>query len=351
MAKHSRISLKGSEKISLITNLSTMLSSGIPIVEVVDSLLEDTKGDQRKILETLRADMMQGQRVYVSFAKFPQTFDVVTINLIRAAEEAGTLETTLKDLRVHIQKDMEFRDKITGAMVYPVIIFCIFIAVLVLILTFVMPKISQVFKRLNVELPITTKVMIYLSELIVTKPWYTLGTIAAFFTICAVIYRAQKQTIINIFISLPIISELVKEIDLTRFSRSMFLLLSAGLPINIALDLSHDVVIRPQMAKIIKKSRELIMSGKRMSDGFRSTKGQMPVIVTKLIEAGEKSGSLDKSMQEISEFLDYQVTNSLKNLTAIIEPVMLLLVGVFVGGMMISIMAPIYGMIGKVGGR
>ncbi|OGD08249.1 hypothetical protein A2397_05540 [Candidatus Amesbacteria bacterium RIFOXYB1_FULL_44_23] len=351
MAKHSNISLKGSEKISLITNLSTMLSSGIPIVEVVESLLEDTKGDQRKILETLKADMMQGQRVYVTFAKFPQTFDAVTVNLIRASEEAGTLETTLKDLRKHIQKEMEFKDRITSALIYPVVIFFIFIAVLALILIFVMPKISQVFKRLKVELPMTTKIMIATSDLIVNKPWHVLGVSGAIFLAFYLIYKAKKSFFVNILISLPLISQLVKEIDLTRFSRSMYLLLSAGLPINTALDLSHDVVIRPQMAKIIKKSRELIMAGKRMSDGFRGTHGQMPAIVTKLIEAGEKSGSLDKSMQDISEFLDYQVSNSLKNLTAIIEPLMLLVVGVFVGGMMISIMAPIYGLIGKVGGR
>jgi type II secretory pathway component PulF len=131
----------------------------------------------------------------------------------------------------------------------------------------------------------------------------------------------------------------------------MYLLLNSGLPIISALELTRDVVFKAKTAKLISASREVVMSGKRLSDGFRLGKGYLPSIMIKLIESGEKSGTLDKSMKEISEYLDYQVTNALKAFTAILEPVMLILVGISVGGMMISIMAPIYGLIGQVGGR
>jgi type II secretory pathway component PulF len=347
----SRISLKGGEKISFITNLSTMLSAGIPIIDAVDSLLEDTKGGQRVIIETLKKDLMQGNRVYLSFAKFPGTFDSVTVNLIKASEEAGTLETTLKDLRGHILKEMEFTDRIKAALIYPLVILFVFVAVLILILIFVVPKISNVFKKLRVELPLPTKIMVFVSDLVVNQTWYFVGGLAAMVLFVIILFRTKRNFFINILISFPLVSQLVKEIDLTRFSRSLYLLLSAGLPITSALELSHDVVFRPHLAQLITKSREMILSGKRLSDGFRTAKGSIPSIVVKLIEAGEKSGSLDKSMQDISEFLDYQVSNTLKNLTAVIEPIMLLVVGVFVGGMMMAIIAPIYGLIGQVGGR
>src|SRR5690348_15016226 len=114
------ISLKNSEKIALIGSLATMLTAGIPILDVVNSLLEDSKGNQRKILDALRADLMQGKHVYITFSKFPRVFDKVTVSVIKASEEAGTLDITLRDLKQTIQKDIEFSDKVRSAMVYPV---------------------------------------------------------------------------------------------------------------------------------------------------------------------------------------------------------------------------------------
>jgi type II secretory pathway component PulF len=352
MAKSvSHISLSGNEKISLITNLSTMLRSGIPILEAVDSLLEDTKSNQRKILETLKTDLMQGKRVYTSLAQFPETFDLVTVNLIKASEEAGTLETTLADLRIHIQKDMEFSDKIKGALIYPAVIMCVFAGVILMILIVVIPKISTVFSRMNVKLPLPTQIMISVSGFMLNKTWYFIGILILIFTLIFYLVTRQKKFLIKILTSFPIVANLVKEIDLTRLTRNLYLLLSAGLPITTALELSRDVVVRQQMARLIDKSREMIMSGKRFSDGLKSTKGAIPSIMIKLIEAGEKSGTLDKSLLDISEFIDYQVSNTLKNLTALLEPVLLLFVAIGVGGMMVAIIAPIYGLISQVGGH
>lgn len=352
MAKSvSHISLRGSEKISLITNLSTMLKSGIPIMEAVDSLLEDTKSNQRKILETLKTDLMQGKRVYTSLAQFPDTFDAVTVNLIKASEEAGTLETTLADLRSHIQKDMEFNDKIKGAMIYPAVIMCVFAGVMLMILIVVIPKISMVFKQMHVQLPLPTQIMISTSDFMLHRTPYFIGLLIFVFSFILYLVKRQKKLLIRILTSLPIITNLITEIDLTRLTRNLYLLLSAGLPITSALELSRDVVVRPQMAAIIDKTREMITSGKRFSDGLRSSQKLIPSIVVKLIEAGEKSGTLDKSLLDISEFIDYQVSITLKNLTALLEPVLLVMVAVGVGGMMVAIISPIYGLVSQVGGH
>jgi type IV pilus assembly protein PilC len=345
-----RISLSGSDKISLITNLSTMLSAGIPIVEALDSLLEDTKGGQKIILTTLRTDLMAGNRVYSSLAKFPAVFDVVTVNLVKAAEEAGTLETTLIDLRSHIQKEMEFIDKVKSALIYPMVIMVVFIGMMLLILIFVVPKLAGVFKKLKMDLPLPTRIMIFVSDLMVNHTLVLIIFLSGFFAFIIYMLKVKRAFLIRQLTNLPLVSELAKQIDLTRFSRNLFLLLSAGLPIATALQLSENVVIRDKTKKLIATSREMVMSGKRFSDGLKTGKGFLPTIMIKLVEAGEKSGSLDKSLQDISEFLDYQVSNSLRNLTALMEPVMLVLVGVAVGAMMMSIISPIYGLIGKIGG-
>ena len=344
-----RITLSANDKKALVGNFATMLSAGISILESVDSLLEDAKGNQKKVLEVLRDDLMQGQHVHEAFGKFPKVFDKVTVNIIKASEEAGTLDETLKDLTNNIQKEMEFSDKVKSAVMYPVLISFVFVGVLLMILIVVVPKISTVFLRLKVPLPLPTRILIFISNLLIDHTIFFVGGIAAAIALFIFLYRTNKQIIFSVIFKLPVVSELVKEIDLTRFTRSFYHLLSSGIPITAALELCRDVVMRKDIADTITMSREMVLSGKRLSEGLKSTKGIVPTIMVKMIEAGEKTGTLDKSLQEISEHLDYEVSNTLKVLTALLEPIMLVVVGVLIGGMMLAIIAPIYGLIGQVG--
>jgi type II secretory pathway component PulF len=201
--KTQNITISNNEKLDLIGNLSTMLSAGIPILESVDSLLEDVKGNQKKLLEALRADLMEGKHVYACFSKFPKVFDEVTVNLIKASEEAGTLDVTLKDLKGNIKKDMEFIDKIKSALTYPILILIVFLGVLLMILVVVVPKISTVFLRLRVDLPLPTQIMINTSNILMeyTLPIIILlvaGVIASSF-----LYKIKKKTFIHFLSSLP----------------------------------------------------------------------------------------------------------------------------------------------------
>ncbi len=346
-----QISLSAKEKMVLVSNFSTMLSAGISILEVVDSLLEDAKGNQKKVLQALRADLVQGKHVYASFAQFPNIFDKVTLNILKASEEAGTLDVALKDLKVNIKKEMEFGDSIKSALIYPIIISIVFVGVLLVILVVVVPRISTVFLRLKMDLPLPTKILIWSSNLILhnTIP-LIMGFVALFFTL-GFLFKTRRQAILNVFFSIPVISDLAREIDLARFSRSLYLLLNAGIPISTALEFAQETVKKKEIVKIMKNAREKVIAGKRFSEGLKEAKGLIPNIMIKIIEAGEKTGSLDKSMQEISEFMDYEVARSLQAVTALIEPIMLVMVGLMVGGMMMSIIAPIYGLIGSVGGK
>ncbi|PIY69471.1 hypothetical protein COY90_00465 [Candidatus Roizmanbacteria bacterium CG_4_10_14_0_8_um_filter_39_9] len=342
------VNISTSEKIELVMNLSTMISAGISILSAVDSLLEDAKGNQKIVLQALNDDINQGKHIYSAFARFPQIFDKVTINIVKAAEEAGTLDVVLKDIKNNIRKDMEFSDKIRSALMYPILIMIVFVGVLLMILIVVIPKISIVFLRLKVALPLPTKILIFASDLLVNQPIPLLIGAAIIVGSFIMLYKNQRQVILQFFYSLPIISPLMRKIDLTRFTYNLYLLLNSGIPITSALELAQDVVLKKEVAVIIEQSRKMVLSGKNLSEGLKTGKGIIPNIMIKLIEAGERSGSLEKSLHEVSDFLEYEVASMLKTATALLEPVMLVVVGVLVGGMMMSIIAPIYGLISTV---
>ncbi len=349
--KEENITLSDDEKLTLISNFSTMLSAGISILEIANSLLEDAKGNQKKVLLRLRDNIIQGRRLYTTFALFPNTFDQVTINLIKAAEEAGTLEVSLKDLKKITLKEITFKDKIKSALIYPCLIIVVFAAVLLLMLIFIIPKISQVFSRLRIELPLPTKILIYFSNLLLT---YTIPILVVVFLLVfflIYLYKKKKKILLSLVFSLPLLSNLAKEIDLTRFARSLSLLLNSGIPIIKALELTEDIAMKKEVAKAICHSKDVILTGRKLSEGFKDNKKIFPNIMIKITEAGERSGSLEKTMQEVSEYLDYRVTKTLKTVTTMIEPIMLVVVGLLVGGMMMAIIAPVYGLIGQIGGR
>jgi type II secretory pathway component PulF len=351
MEENRNIRISDSERISLISNLCTMLTAGIPILEAVDSILEDAKGGPKKILETLKEDVVQGRHIHTSFAKFPEVFDKVTVNVIKASEEAGTLDVTLKDLKESIAEQVEFNDKVRSALTYPAFLLVVFTGILLLNLVFVIPKITTVFINLRVALPLPTRILLFVSNIMLKYTFPFLGVVAIIIGVFVFLFVKRRRMVLSFIYSLPLVNNLVKLIDITRFSRSLHLLLSSGITITEGLELTSEVVMRKETADVINKSREFVLAGKPFSQGLRTAKGYIPIIMIKLVEAGEKTGTLESSMQDISDYFDYQVTNTLKTLTALLEPVMLVVVGVIVGGLMVSIIAPIYSLISKVGVR
>lgn len=349
--KIENITLSNNDKLGMISDLGTMLSAGIPLLESVDALLEDTKGNQKKFLQVLRDDLTQGKHVYFTFSKFPNVFTRVVTSIVKASEEAGTLDITLKDLKENLKKDMEFSDKIKSALVYPLFIVFVFFAVLTMILVVVVPKISSVFSRMNVILPLPTKIMIFMSDALLSQTIPVVLGLAVFSFLIVFLYKKQKKFLLNLIIKFPVLSSLVKDIDLTKFSRNFYLLLNAGIPITSALELAENVVVSREVEGGVRQAREEVAAGHKLSEGFKNNRKIFPSIMIRITEAGERSGSLDKSMSEISDFLDYQVSAKLKTATTLLEPILLVVIGGLVGGMMLAIIAPIYGLIGQVGGR
>ena len=349
--KTENITLSNNDKLSMLSDLGTMLSAGIPLLESVDALLEDAKGNHKKFLQVLRDDLTQGKHVYFTFSKFPNVFSRVATSIVKASEEAGTLDVTLKDLKENLKADMEFSDKVKSALVYPLFIVFVFFAVLLMILIVVVPKIASVFTRLNVELPLPTKILIFMSNALISQTFPVIMGLLIFSLLIIFIYKKQKRLLLNFIFKFPILSALAKDIDLTRFSRSLFLLLTAGIPITNALELTENVVVNKDVEQAIRKSKEAVAAGRKLSEGFKDNRKVFPSMAIRITEAGERSGTLDKSMSEISDFLDYQVSMKLKTTTVLLEPILLVAIGALVGGMMLAIIAPIYGLIGQVGGR
>lgn len=226
MTKPENIFISEADKMGFLISLSTMLSSGITIVEAVDSLLEDSKGSTKAFLTILKDDIQQGKRIYISLAKFPNIFDKVTVSLIKAAEEAGTLDVTLKQIRLSLQKDREFSDKVKSAMTYPFFIFGVFFAVLLMILLFVIPKISTVFSQLKVTLPLPTKILIFLSTFIIKSTIPLLVGLVLIIGIISFLYFTKKRQFTQMIFSLPGISSLIQKIDLTRLTHGLYMLLN-----------------------------------------------------------------------------------------------------------------------------
>lgn len=343
------ISLSNDEKLELFFSLGTMLTAGITIVEAVDSILEDAKGNLKKFLSVLRTDLLQGKRINTTFQKFPDMFDRVTVNVIKASEEAGTLDSSLQQLKDNLQKDMEFMDKVKSALFYPVFIFFVFIGVLLMILIVVIPKINTVFSNLKMTLPLPTRILIAASGFILSNGILLIIGLFVSFVCILVTYKRFKKKLIQFIFSFPLISHLVQEIDLTRFTLNLHILLKSGIIITSALDLVEDIVVNKQVAKLILTARDTVASGKKLTEAFKKYKNVIPNLMMKIIETGEKSGRLDESLLEVSQYMDYKVSRTLKSLTTLLEPVMLIFIGILVGGMMLSIISPIYGLIGQVG--
>lgn len=220
-----------------------------------------------------------------------------------------------------------------------------------MILIFVIPKISKIFLSLKLELPLPTKILIFLSDFILKS---TVPLVVGLVMSAAFIYflfKTKKRSLIQFVFSLPLISGLIQKIDLTRLTRSLHMLLSSGVNISYSLDLIEDIVINKNIVAMIAYAKETVASGKSLTSAFRKFKKYVPSLIIRVIEAGEKSGHLDKSLLETSEYLDYEVTNTLKSMTALLEPIMIVAIGILVGGMMLSIIAPMYGLISQVGGK
>ena len=339
------------EKIILTKYLSTMIRSGLSLKEGIETILNDTKKKTfKKVLTEAKFDLEKGQPLSVTFGKYPNFFSNIFIALIKAGESSGTLEKSLDYLGIQLKKDYKLKQKIKGAMAYPLVLIAASVAVIFIMMVFVIPKLTKVFAQSNLELPWTTQLVIKMSSFISGNTYL----IICFFIIIGLSFlhfRKKKkfQNIVSeIFLKIPFVSELYIKIILARFIRTLGTLLSSGINILKALDISAETVGYNKYHKAIKELGKETSRGVSISNSMKKRQDLFPYMLINMVSVGEKTGNLDTILNELAIFYEEEVDNSIKNLVSLIEPLLLLTMGLIVAAIAFSVITPIYQLVGSI---
>ncbi|OGM12688.1 hypothetical protein A3A76_04205 [Candidatus Woesebacteria bacterium RIFCSPLOWO2_01_FULL_39_23] len=341
-----------SEKAAFCRFLATMLRAGMTLPEAVEIIKEETKNKKlEKILYDLSYEVRKGKSISSVLSKYKRDFDATFLTLVKAGEESGTLDKSFDYLAKQLLATHELIQKIKGAMMYPAVIVVAMFANFLIMLVFVLPKLGEVFFQLNVPLPVATKFILGIGIFVGknTIP-VIIGTSIVLFLIGVVFYTYKTRlALFNFFLRLPAIKNIATQVDIARFSKTLATLLRSGVPIMVALDVSSDVIKQPQLKKQSKLFSAGVASGKSLSEIITTGKGSFPSTVVQTIKAGEKSGSLEEVLDEMADFYEKEVDYNLKRLTSLLEPFLMLVIGVAVGALVIIMITPIYSLVGGMG--
>lgn len=338
------------DKIILIRNLSATIKAGLSLSEALEILLADaTKDIVKKFLLEAQTGVLNGQPLSRIFENNSRYFSPIFTGMIRAGESSGMLDKSLTELNRHLNREYKLIKKIKAALTYPMILIVASIGIVVVMLTFVLPKLSKSFAQNNVELPTLTKVLVAISNALTFSPLLDIAVVGAL--VGGIIYF-KKTTIGKRFISflmfkIPVVNNLVKKIVLVRFSRTLGGLISGALSISESLTLTARAVGNDRYEKAILQAEEEIKNGTPLSKALKNNSELFPNFLTSLVAVGEKTGTLDTVLKNFSNFYEDDVNSALKDLTTYLEPLLLLFMGLMVGLIAASILLPIYQMVGK----
>ena len=344
-------SLKPSEKLILIENLATMISSGIPIIEALETINQDsTNKHLNSITEGAITDLQRGQSLSETLRKFPRDFDKVFLASLEAGEASGKLDEVLFQLSENIKSDIELSQSVKNSLLYPALVVTVLIIVLSSMFVFVIPKVANVFTGLNIPLPLPTVILITFSNFFNKFLLYIIATVVILLSFIFFGVRSGflKPYLFKLITVIPILNPFFKKVDLARFARTFSLLLNSGVAIIEALNLSTHVVNNELLARDIGAVKNDISEGEFLSTSLRRYKRSFPALLARLVSSGEKSGKLDKSLSDFYDFYQRQIRVDIKNFTTLLEPVLLVIIGIAIGGIILAIIAPIYQLIGQI---
>jgi type IV pilus assembly protein PilC len=338
-----------SEKAAFCRFLGTMLRSGLPLPEALDIIRQETRNKKfQQILFDLIFHIRKGETLSSVLAKYKTEFDAVFLTMIKAGEESGTLENSFDYLAKQLLASYELSQKVKSAMMYPAIIIAAMVANAGVMLGFVLPKMSEVFLSLNVELPPVTRFVLTAGRTLGANLALTFGAFFAFifFVILLFLIRSTREAIFSYLVKLPVINKVMDQLDTARFARTLSTLLKSGVPIMVALDVSSDVLRQPALKKQAKAFSEGVSRGMSLSEVITKQKKSFPITMIQTIKAGEKTGSLEVVLEELATFYEMEVDYSLKRATSLLEPLLMLIIGVAVGAMVVLLITPIYSIVG-----
>ena len=324
--------------------LATMIDAGLPIVQALDLLARQAENKTFSgVIATLKNEVESGSAFAESLARHPAVFDELYINMVSAGEMGGMLDTILVRLAAYMEKAMKLKAQIKSAMIYPISVVCVAVLVTALLLAYVIPVFSEMFAGFGEELPLPTQLAINLSAVVVAYFWYLVAGSVGTLVSMRAYYRTERgrQTMDGLVLRLPLIGDIFRKAAVARFTRTLSTLVSSGVPILDALAITGKTAGNMVVEKAVLAARQSIGEGKTLADPL--IKSQVfPPMVCQMVQVGETTGALDTMLAKIADFYDDEVDTAASNLTTLVEPVVILFLGIIIGGLVVSMYLPIF---------
>lgn len=330
--------------VALVTRqLATLLKSGITLIDALTAIVDQVEGEkQKRVFGAIKAAVNEGSSLANAMAQHPDVFDELYVSMIRAGEASGALDQVLIRLADFTEARARLKSKISSAMMYPVIMMGIGGLIMLVLFVVVIPRITKIFTQVKAELPLQTKFLIGTAD-IIKNYWYLLAVLA-FGAVW--FFRRWKASpkgrpIWDSFVlSAPIFGNIVRLVAVARFARTLATLLRSGVPVLNALDIVKDVLNNVRLADVVAEAREAIREGESIADPLRRSR-EFPPIVVHMVATGEKSGQLEEMLENVADNYDFQVDQKVERLTTLIEPIMIVGMGVGVAFVVWAVLMPI----------
>lgn len=339
------------DKIFFTEHLGVMLKAGISLAQAFGVLSEQATNPRFKmILQDVEKRVEAGNSLSKSLSRYPKVFPEIFVNMVGAGEISGKLEEVLKTLEVQMKKDHEIVAKVRGAMIYPAVIFTAMIGVGVAMMVFIIPNILSLFTEVEAELPLATRLIIGISNFLTSYGIFVaMGGVACLFLfVRAIRTPAGKDVWHRILLKVPVLGHMIKKVNLARISRTLSSLLKTDIPIIQTFRLTAAVVSNTQYRNTLEQAAEKLKKGSSIVETLKAYPSLYPPIMYQMIKVGEETGTMDTILETLADFYEQDVSETMNNLSSIIEPVLLLVMGVGVGLMAIAIIMPTYSLIDKI---
>ena len=336
------------EKLMFTRNLQVMVSAGLPLPRALETLASQIKSKKfKKALLNISEEIIKGKNFSDSLKAHPDIFSELFQSMIKVGEETGNLEEVLKILSQQIERENELKSKIKGALMYPAVIVSAMIGIGILMLVMVVPKLAETFEELNIELPFTTKMVIGVGTFLAEKWFLALLIMAVFFFFFRLALKTKrgKEIIDAITLKIPIISPLIKKTNSAHTVRTLSSLIAAGVPIVSSLNIVAGILGNIHYKTALLQVAEKVKKGEKLSDAMAPYKEIYPLIVMQMIKVGEETGETSDILAKLAIFFEEEIGYATKNLTSVIEPILMLIVGGAIGFFAISMIQPMYSML------
>jgi type IV pilus assembly protein PilC len=343
--------IKTEDKILFAKNLAAMITAGLPLARALTVISRQSKSKNFKnILSSIGDDLNKGTPFSQSLKSHPEAFPPLMVAMVGAGEESGNMAGSLKIVGEQMEKNHLLAKKIKGAMMYPAVIMVAMSAVALLMIIFILPKLTETFKGFNADLPALTKAIIFVSDFVQAHLILVLVSIAAFVALIIVLIKSArgKRIIDTVSIRMPIIGTMVKEVNSARVARTLSSLISSGVDIVGALAIASDVVQNHYYKEMVRELSEKVEKGVELAPIFIGREDIYPVFVGEMIGVGEETGTLSNVLLEVAVYYEAEVDQKTKDLSSIIEPFLMLFIGVAVGFFAVAMISPIYSLSDKI---